>query len=239
MSRPAPVLVIATTNPGKAREIRAGLRDVPLKAVTLADVRVTAPYREKGRTFEENARGKSAFYSRATGSLTLAEDSGLEVAALAGAPGVRSARFSAPGPTDAKNIRKVLRLLKTVPRGERSCRFVCCMAIALRGRVLRTARGSVRGSIVFEPKGSSGFGYDPIFYYRPFGRTFGETPSREKNTVSHRGRALRKIKRFLLAFSTEGLSAAGRKTAPARKIGTVLPAGERTAKGGGLTRQGA
>jgi XTP/dITP diphosphohydrolase len=201
VTRVTSALIIATTNEGKAREIRNTLHGVPLRLATLDKAGATKPYREKGRTFNENARGKSLFYSRGTNDLVLAEDSGLEVDALAGAPGVRSARFSAPGANDAKNIRKVLKLLSGVPARQRRARFVCVMALARKGKIITTARGVVRGNIVLEAKGTRGFGYDPIFYYGPCRKTFGELGRSEKNAVSHRGRALRKIRAFLLEDS--------------------------------------
>jgi XTP/dITP diphosphohydrolase len=190
-------LVLATTNAGKAREIRAALKGLPFKVMTPADIGVKAAYPETGTTFEANARGKSLHYSRKSGFLTLAEDSGLEVEALGGAPGIRSARFSGPGATDRKNNLKLLRLMKNVPAARRKARFVCCMALSLKGRTLKTVRGQVRGWITDGPEGESGFGYDPVFFYRPWGRTFGEILPARKNTVSHRGRALVRMKAFL------------------------------------------
>jgi XTP/dITP diphosphohydrolase len=195
-------LLLATGNPGKVREIRRALKGIKiaghrLEIVGLGDVLHGRRPAERGRTFEENARAKSLFYSRHWAGLTLAEDSGLEVEALAGAPGVRSARFSAPRPSDARNTRKVLGLLGSLPATSRKARFVCVMVLAERGRVLAEFRGEVRGRIGLEPRGHNGFGYDPIFYYRPLGRTFAELPAAVKNAVSHRGRAVAKLRRFL------------------------------------------
>jgi XTP/dITP diphosphohydrolase len=197
-----PRLLLATGNPGKVREIRRALKGIKvdgrtLEIVGLGDIPPVAAPVERGRTFEENARAKSLYYSRRWAGLTLAEDSGLEVEALGGAPGVRSARFSAPRPSDAKNIRKILRLLAAVPPSARKARFVCVMSLAERGRVVAEFRGEVRGRIVGEPRGENGFGYDPIFFYRPLGRTFAELPAAVKNRVSHRGRAVAKLRRFL------------------------------------------
>jgi len=195
-------LLLATGNPGKVREIRRSLRGLARGGRRIAVVGLdAAPVRgkpiERGRTFEANARAKALFYSRRWKGLAVAEDSGLEVAALAGAPGVRSARFSAPCPSDEKNIRKLLRLLEGVPPSARKARFVCVMALAENGRVIAAFRGQVRGRIALEPRGMSGFGYDPVFYYAPLRKTFAELPDRDKNEVSHRGRAVRKLRRFL------------------------------------------
>ena len=197
-----PRLLLATGNAGKVREIRRALKGVrigghPLEIVGLGEIPPMAAPVERGRTFEENAKAKSFYYSRKWAGLTLAEDSGLEIEALGGAPGVRSARFSAPRPSDAKNIRKALRLLASVPMPARKARFVCVMALADHGRIVAEFRGEVRGRIIVEPRGENGFGYDPIFYYRPLGRTFAELPAAVKNRVSHRGRAVAKLRRFL------------------------------------------
>jgi XTP/dITP diphosphohydrolase len=197
-------LLLATGNPGKVREIRrllAGLtyRGRPLAVVGLADVLPGLKHAERGRTFEENARSKGLYYSRRWPGPTLAEDSGLEIDALGGAPGVRSARFSAPRPSDEKNVRKVLRLLERERAAARKARFVCAMVLAERGRIVAEFRGEVRGRIATSPRGVSGFGYDPIFYYPPLRRTFAELAPGIKNKVSHRGRALTKLRRFLRA----------------------------------------
>jgi XTP/dITP diphosphohydrolase len=193
-------VVLATSNPGKAREIRRSFRGLPVELLSLRDIPGAGEVAEKGKTFLENARQKSLSYSLLSGYLTLAEDSGLEIDALGGAPGVLSARFSDPGATDERNIRKVLRLLEGVPGPERRARFVCQLVLSRRGRVLKTYRGQVKGIIAAEKKGKGGFGYDPIFFYRPFGRTFAELPADKKNAVSHRGRALRKMRAFLLRY---------------------------------------
>ena len=192
-------LLLATRNPGKIREIRHALKGLSLEVVGLDQIPPGPSPAERGETYSENARAKCLFYCRNWPGLILADDSGLEIGALGGAPGVRSARFSAPGPTDAKNIRKVLRLLRSVPAKDRGARFVCVMVLAERGRVVAEFRGQVRGRIAAVPRGASGFGYDPIFYYAPFRRTFAELPSEKKDGVSHRGRALRALRAFLRA----------------------------------------
>ena len=227
MAEPKIPLVLATTNTGKAREIRAALAGLPYRVLTLADIGVASAYPERGATFEANARGKSIHYSRKSGYLTIADDSGLEVEALNGAPGVRSARFSGRakrptretrggqaqercggdrlkgaagrGATDARNNAKLLRLMAGVPPARRGARFVCSMALARDGKVLKVVRGQVRGRIIDAPRGDLGFGYDPLFHYRPWGRTFGEIPHARKNAISHRGRAIARMKAFLAA----------------------------------------
>lgn len=190
-------ILVATTNPGKLKEIRQALAGLPLTLLSLEDTSITARSPEKGKTFLENARAKSLFYSQFTEHLVLAEDSGLEIEALKGAPGVLSARFAGPEANDEKNISKVLALMKNVPPGKRKARFVCCLCLARRGKILKCFRGQVQGWITEEKRGSHGFGYDPIFFYRPSGQTFAELPPDEKNRVSHRGRALKKLRSFL------------------------------------------
>jgi XTP/dITP diphosphohydrolase len=190
-------LLLATTNPGKIREMRALFKGLPWKIVGLEDVCPGQAFRETGRTFVENAQGKSLFFSRTWDGLTLAEDSGLEVEALDGAPGVISARFARPRPTDDRNNDKVLRRLAGVPEKRRAARFVCVMALSRQGRLIKMVRGEVRGRIVMEPRGSGGFGYDPLFYYPRLRKTFAELPPEVKNRVSHRGRAVRKMRAFL------------------------------------------
>ena len=202
-------LLLATRNPGKVREIRRALQGLAVPVVGLEDVLPGLSHRERGRTFAENARAKSLFYSRRWPGLTLAEDSGLEVDALGGAPGVRSARFSGPRASDAANNRKLLRGLRAVPPAGRGARFVCVMVLASEGRVIGEFRGQVRGRIGLEPRGASGFGYDPLFHYRPLRKTFAELPPEVKNGVSHRGRAVRKLRAFLEA-NKEGAPSGGR-----------------------------
>ncbi len=198
LPNPKTILLVATTNQGKAREIAASLAVLPLRIVSLADEGIRAVCPETGKTFVANAWAKAEFYSRLTGRLTLAEDSGLEIEALGGAPGVHSARFSGPGATDPKNVAKVLRLLTSVPRARRRARFVCAMALARDGRILHIVHGRVHGTIASEARGNQGFGYDPIFYYHPFRKAFGELTAEMKNAVSHRGRALAEIKARLI-----------------------------------------
>ncbi len=175
-------------------------RGLPLEFLSLADLGIRDEVRETGKSFLENARLKSLAYSRKNDFLTLAEDSGLEVDELGGAPGIYSARYSAPRPSDEKNIRKVLRLMRGVPWDHRQARFVCCLVLSDRGSIIYEVRAQVQGRVPFEKKGEAGFGYDPIFYYHPYRRTFGEVAAEEKNRVSHRGRALRKMRTFLNGY---------------------------------------
>jgi XTP/dITP diphosphohydrolase len=178
------------------REIRQLLAGASVELVTLdAWPELTAPD-ETGRTFEENARLKAEYYAAATAELTVAEDSGLAIDALGGAPGVESARFGGvdlPYPQKFALIDAALRA-----RGDResTARFVCALALVQGGRVLFETRGTVEGRISPEPKGDGGFGYDPIFFYPPFGQTLAEAGDR-KAAVSHRGEAFRKLKAFL------------------------------------------
>jgi len=192
-------IVLATGNRGKLKEMKRALAGLPVTILSLEEIGVTKAIDETGRTFRENARLKAIGYSLESDHLTLAEDSGLEVAHLRGAPGVLSARFSAPGANDRKNVRKVLRLLRGVPWEKRGARFVCHLVLARQGRIVAEARGIVRGRIAPAPRGEMGFGYDPIFYYAPFRSTFAELPPDSKNAVSHRGRAVTRMRGYLAA----------------------------------------
>lgn len=193
-------IVLATTNRGKLKEMTQALAGLPVELLSLEDIGASADVEENGRSFGENARLKSLAYSMESDGLTLAEDSGLEVEHLNGAPGIFSARFSAPYPTDEKNIRKVLMLMKNVPWDKRLARFICCLTLAKKGQVIEETQGRVQGRIALAPAGDRGFGYDPIFYYYPLRRTFGQLPPEMKNKVSHRGRALRKMRAFLSTY---------------------------------------
>lgn len=193
-------LLLATTNLGKTKEIQTYLSPLPLEIFTLSEMPLKVSFPEDKNTFMENARDKSLFYSQFLSGLTLAEDSGLEIEHLKGAPGVLSARFSAPRPTDEKNIQKVLRLMRGVPWEERKARFVSCIVLCQPGKVIKEIIENVDGLIAFEKKGQYGFGYDPIFFCPPLGKTFAELLPEEKNKVSHRGRSLKKTKEFLTEF---------------------------------------
>jgi len=193
-------LLLATTNQGKAREIKSYLKDLPIEIHSLKELGQLKPFTETGQTFDANARGKSLCYSANWKGLTLAEDSGLEIESLRGEPGVRSARYSGERATDQKNNQKVLERMKGMPSEKRNARFVSCMVLSKKGEVIKEIRESVEGIINLREKGSHGFGYDPLFYYPPLKKTFAELLPEEKNKVSHRGRALQKLKEFLLNY---------------------------------------
>ena len=190
-------LLIATRNQGKLHELTQLLAGTPLKVVSLVDVGLPPEVEEKGETFRENAVHKAIEYSRLTDALTIADDSGLEVVSLGGAPGVRSARYGGPGLSDEQRCSLLLKELEKVPWEDRKARFVCVLALAQAGAVIRVFEGTVDGLIAFEPRGTNGFGYDPIFYYPPRARTFGELSRSEKERVSHRGRALREFRKYI------------------------------------------
>ncbi len=182
----------ATTNAGKLREFRGAASRfgaVDLEFELLPALAELPPCEETGSSFEENAVQKAVHYSRYAPGLVFADDSGLEVAALDGAPGVRSARFAGPDSTDEANNRLLLERLDGV--AERRARFVCVIALAEHGQVVATFRGAVEGIILDAPRGGGGFGYDPLFFHEPFGCTFGEATAGQKLEISHRGRALR------------------------------------------------
>jgi XTP/dITP diphosphohydrolase len=190
-------LVVATTNRGKLREIEILLDVIPLTLVTLADWPDVAPPDETGRTFAENARLKAVYYAHHTGQLTVAEDSGLEIDALGGAPGVESARFGGAGSSYPDKFTLIYDALRAKKAAASTARFVCSLALAHGDDVLFETRGTVEGTIAPEPRGSGGFGYDPIFYYPPFGCTLAEATAEQKATVSHRGQAFRQLRAYL------------------------------------------
>lgn len=187
-------LVVATRNLGKAREITALLSDLPLDIVTLKDYPNAPEVEETGSTFEENAATKAGTYARLIGEWVLADDSGLEVDALNGGPGVYSSRFAT---SDPERIAKLLELMKNVPESKRTARFRCVIAVASSGGQIETCEGTLEGVIALEPKGSNGFGYDPIFYIPDLGKHVAELTPEQKNAISHRGEALRKAKAIL------------------------------------------
>jgi len=201
----SPSLLLGTRNVGKVREIVSILGDVPWRFQSLeafADVAVPA---ETGDTYADNAIIKARFYARATGLCALADDSGLEIEALGGAPGVYSARYAGAGASDVDRRTLLLSELAEVPADQRTARFVCVVALGLPdGAVLNTSEGTCNGKIIFEPRGDGGFGYDPLFVPDGFDQTFAELPDTIKNQISHRARALLKTREFLLS-NTPGL----------------------------------
>lgn len=197
-------LLVATTNRDKLREIRLELDGAALDIVALADIPPIPEPAETGRTFRENARQKAMAYSAASGLVTVAEDSGLEIHALGGEPGVRSARFLGEDSTYADRFAEIFHRLDRQPDAPRDARFVTALAVADGGTILFETVAAVDGLIATAPAGTSGFGYDPIFLYPPFGRTTGEMSAPEKLSVSHRGRALRDFRRALAERGAEG-----------------------------------
>lgn len=189
-------LLVATANPGKLREIKSILSGLDVELVTLdAWPRLTAP-EETGKTFDENARAKALYYAAATGELTVAEDSGLEIDALGGAPGVESARFGGVETTYPEKFAMIYDALREAGAATSTARFVCALALARPGAIVFETRGTVEGRVAPKPKGTEGFGYDPIFFYPPFGRTLAEVGAR-KTDVSHRGQAFRALRSYL------------------------------------------
>lgn len=190
-------LLIASRNPGKVAEVRAFLADLDFDLRDLGAFPDLPDVEETGASFAENALLKARFYHQRTGLLTVADDSGLEVDALGGEPGLHSARFAGPRATDAERIARLLERLRGVPEERRSARFVCVVALVGKDGLEKTFTGICEGRIRREPAGTNGFGYDPIFEYPPLGKTFAELSREEKAAISHRGRALRQLREFL------------------------------------------
>jgi XTP/dITP diphosphohydrolase len=192
---------IATSNPGKLRDFAGAARPYGIEVKSIPDFSSLPTVIEDGVTFEANARKKAEHYSRyASGEMVLADDSGLEVDALGGAPGVHSARYGAAAPhlaennsNDAANNARLIRELTGVPPEKRTARFVCVIAAAQNGKTLALFRGEAEGIILDNPRGSNGFGYDPLFYFPPIQKTFAELTAEEKARYSHRGSAFREF----------------------------------------------
>ncbi|MBI4355760.1 MAG: non-canonical purine NTP pyrophosphatase [Candidatus Omnitrophica bacterium] len=192
-----PTLVIATRNRHKVRELRRLLGRLPARFASLADFPQTPIVHENGRSFDDNAVRKARVAARATGCVALADDSGVEVDALGGRPGVRSARFAGSGATDAANNRKLLRLLRGVPSARRGACYRCSLAVATpSGRVWIT-RGAWRGRIATAPRGRGGFGYDPVFEIPRYRRSVAQLGAVVKQRLSHRAQAARKARAIL------------------------------------------
>jgi len=200
---PEQTILIATSNPGKFREIVAELSSPGLKFISLRDLPHIAPCEEHGATFRDNADQKAQYYARATGCPTIADDSGLEVDVLGGEPGVRSARYAGQPTDDLANNRKLLKALADVPLEKRTARFRCAMTLASPdGEILARSEGVIDGLILDEPRGRGGFGYDPHFYVPRLDKTTAEISQAEKNKISHRGQAARAMKSTLQQIVT-------------------------------------
>ena len=205
-------LVMATRNAGKVRELAQLLGDLDVQLLSLNDFPELPEIPEEGATFADNAAAKARAVARLTGLPALADDSGLEVAALGGRPGVFSARYAqdrtgGKTPTDEENWRKLLDELRDVPPDKRQARFVCEIALAFPHGRLVTTRGELVGAIAQEPRGSQGFGYDPVFWLPDYQATVAELDPAVKNRLSHRGRALQKLKEILARAPAEFFAA--------------------------------
>ncbi len=193
-------LVIATKNRKKLHELKRYLKSLKIDVVSLEDFKKVPRIVEDAPTFKGNAAKKALVISRFTGGLVIADDSGLAVSALGGAPGVRSSRFAGPGKSDAQNNRKLLKILEGVPGARRGAKFVCAAAIADNGKIVKIIEETCSGRIAFEKKGRYGFGYDPVFLIPGYNKTFGELGLKVKDRMSHRAKALKKARKFLRTY---------------------------------------
>lgn len=193
-------LVVATTNPKKHKELVELLAGFPIEVKSLAEFKGIHEVEEDGKTFRENAEKKALGYAKQTRCLTLAEDSGLMVDHLKGEPGVYSARFAGEGKDNLENCKKILKLMIGVPEKDRAAAFISFVSVASPEKILKTVEGKVVGRIADTMRGTEGFGYDPLFFYPGFGKTFAEVSAERKHSVSHRGQALAKIKEFLRTY---------------------------------------
>ncbi len=193
-----PRLLLATGNKHKLDELKSLFQDLPYELVSPSEIGIDTRVDESGSSFEENARLKAVAFAASSHLLSLADDSGLEVDALGGEPGVLSARYAGIDATDAKRIDFLLSRLKGIPEGKRRATFRCVIAIAKPEGNVHLFTGECRGIIAFKPGGKGGFGYDPIFYLPQLSKTMAELPQKEKNGISHRGRAAAKAHSFLL-----------------------------------------
>jgi XTP/dITP diphosphohydrolase len=193
-------LLLATTNAGKLAEVEAFVKRLSINLISLRALGAWPQVVEDGSTYEENALKKARTLAQYSGVLTLADDSGLEVDALNGEPGVHSARYSGKDATDQSNNAKLLAELSNIPEAQRRARFVCVLALCApspAGIQEWTVRAECEGRITFAPRGENGFGYDPLFFYPPLGKTFGEIDRETKASVSHRGKALKRMTEIL------------------------------------------
>jgi len=192
-----PQLLLATTNEGKVREITSILEGLTLELNTLADFPNIQVAEETGSTFAENARQKALHYAGISGMLTMAEDSGFEVDALNREPGIYSARYLREDATYSERFADIYRRVQASGAHDLRARFICALAVVDNGRIVFETRATVEGRLADAPAGSHGFGYDPIFFYPPYGKTFGEVSDADKTAVSHRGQAIRAFRNFL------------------------------------------
>jgi len=190
-------LLLATTNQGKLREITSILAGLALELKTLADFPNIQVAEETGSTFAENARQKALHYAAISGMLTMAEDSGFEVDALNREPGLYSARYHREDASYAERFADIYRRVQASGAHDLSARFICALAVVENGRMVFETKANVEGRLAHAPAGSHGFGYDPIFFYPPYGKTFGEVSDTDKTAVSHRGQAIRAFRDFL------------------------------------------
>ena len=194
-------VIIATRNKGKIREIREALKGLGLRIYGLNDFSDAPEIEEDGKSFTENALKKARFYSKHFGKLTIADDSGLEVDSLKGQPGVHSARYAGERASGQENNQKLLREMQDVPISKRGARFKCIIAVVSPDGREAFAEGACKGRIGFKEKGKKGFGYDPLFILPNDGKTMAELSLEAKNRISHRGKALKKIRRIIQSFS--------------------------------------
>ena len=193
-------VIVATRNKGKVREIREALKGLGLRIYALSDFRGVPEVEEDGKSFTENALKKARFYSKVFGKLTMADDSGLEVDGLKGMPGIYSARYSGEGASSQKNNEKLLQEMEGISLSKRGARFKCIIAMVSPEGREAMAEGACKGRIGFREKGKKGFGYDPLFILPKYGKTMAELSLEEKNKMSHRGKALRKIRKIIKTF---------------------------------------
>ena len=198
-------LLIATYNPGKIKEVQHFLEGLAVNSISLEQLPKIPKCQEVGESFDEIARQKTLHYSQFSKWLTLADDSGLEVDALGGLPGVHSARFLGESASDMDRYLEIVRRLSEIPDSQRMARFVCCLALAREGEILGEFRGVLEGSITRKPRGYLGFGYDPIFLIPSINKTVAELSIKEKEKVSHRGKALLAMRKFFLKNLEKGI----------------------------------
>lgn len=193
-------MIVATHNKGKVREIREALKGLGLRIYSLSDFPNVNVIEEDGRSFTENALKKARFYSKLYGKLTIADDSGLEIDILKGLPGIYSARYAGEGASDRDNNQKLLREMEGIPSSKRGAKFKCSIAIVSPNGREAVVEGVCKGKIGFKEIGKKGFGYDPLFILPQYGKTMAQLSLKEKNRISHRGKALRKLRKLIEGF---------------------------------------